>query len=239
MNDLEQLASPIFVAVCNYRQLVKEGKTPSKEQFQSQISGLLSDAKSTAELNPVLAKSFSKIEKPLVFFIDYIVKEGGFPFAAEWREMARGYNELSGDEKFFNLLASALDDPDSDNTIDLFYMMMGLGFDGIYKNDRDFIEKRMRVCMTRMRGTDITTEPLTPLTDTPDRCAPQKSKSFFFNLRFAAVVAGILLVIAMAANITAFVQATANYRAALSEATDASIPVSSEVRGLYTEKEIK
>jgi hypothetical protein len=98
---LEKLCNPVFSCICNYWQFSCILDDVDGGKFQQDITGLLADAKEKAEQDPLLAREYAWIEKPLVFFIDYMVKEGRFPFKLEWRELARNYNELSGDEKFF------------------------------------------------------------------------------------------------------------------------------------------
>jgi hypothetical protein len=90
-----------------------------------------------------------------------MVKEGRFPFRQDWLELSRNYNELSGDEKFFDLLSETLEYPDYHNSAVLFYIMLGLGFDGVYRFKRSYIEQCMRLCMEKTAiEYDIYSEPI-------------------------------------------------------------------------------
>lgn len=101
------------------------------------------------------------MEPTIVFFIDYVIKEGNFPFSRSWEPMAHAYQELSGDEKFFDLLAEHLDDPNASDCLRVFYMLMGLGFDGCYKQDKEYVERRMKLCALRCDvGDQLTPEAL-------------------------------------------------------------------------------
>ncbi|MDR2746311.1 MAG: DotU family type IV/VI secretion system protein, partial [Treponema sp.] len=117
--NLEDLCRPVFTCFCNYWQLNQAGYPPAPEKFREDIETSLEDAKQLAATDTALNRKYERIERPLVFFIDFMVKEGSFPFSREWRELGRNYNELSGDEKFFNLLLDALQDGKDHSAIPL------------------------------------------------------------------------------------------------------------------------
>ena len=48
---------------------------------QENIRRALDDIRGRCEGDPVLRREFTRIERPLVFFIDYTIKEGAFPFS--------------------------------------------------------------------------------------------------------------------------------------------------------------
>lgn len=151
MNRLEQLCHPLLALVCQYCCFSQSDASIKAEDLQWKIKACLNEIRTKCEEDPALKREFTRIEQPLVFFIDYTIKEGHFPFSNEWSELAREYNELSGDEKFFDLLANTLEDPDASDRLKIFYIMMGLGFDGCYKNDQGYIERRMKLCATRFQ----------------------------------------------------------------------------------------
>lgn len=226
MNDLEKICRPLLQCVCDYWQYTGAGNRPDKDIFLRQINLLLSEAKEDAAKSPALEKEFSRIERPLIFFIDYMVKEGNFPFGGEWRELARDYNELSGDEKFFDLLADTLDDPDSDKSLELFYTMMGLGFDGIYRNNPEYIERRMKVCAARFdrEKPDVSNEMLTPIDIDALKRAGAKKTNPFKTVRCALVLCAVFMAFGFAVNLSAFLNATQEFRRTLYIAAESSIP---------------
>ena len=226
MSELERICRPLLMCVCNYWQYTRAGNTPDKEAFQRQISLLLSEAKDNASKSPALEREFARMERPLVFFVDYMVKEGGFPFAGQWREMARKYNELSGDEKFFDLLSDALDDPDASGSLEVFYTMIGLGFDGIYRDDPAYIERRMKVCASRFSQSkvDVSNEALTPINPEQRGISVEKKTSFFKSVRFVMLLCAVFMVVTFSINLSAFLDATKDYRHALASAVENSIP---------------
>ena len=225
MSELERICRPLLMCVCNYWQYTRAGNTPDKEAFQRQISLLLSEAKDNASKSPALEREFARMERPLVFFVDYMVKEGGFPFAGQWREMARKYNELSGDEKFFDLLSDALDDPDASGSLEVFYTMIGLGFDGIYRDDPAYIERRMKVCASRFSQSTVavSNEALTPNNPEQRGISVEKKTSFFKSVRFVMLLCAVFMVVTFSINLSAFLDATKDYRHALASAVENSI----------------
>ena len=226
MKDLEELCRPLLMCVCDYWQYVRAGNPADKDTFLRQINLLLADAKENASKNPVLEREFSRMERPLVFFVDYMVKEGGFPFAGQWREMARKYNELSGDEKFFDLLSDALDDPDSSDSLEVFYTMMGLGFDGIYRDDPAYIERRMKVCSSRFSQSkfDVSSQKLTPITFEKHGKAVEKKTGFFRSVKFVMLLCFLFMSVSFGINLSVFLKSTKDFRQALNAAVENSVP---------------
>lgn len=226
MKDLEQLCRPLLRCICDYRQYSDAGNIPDKELFSRKINMLLSEAKEDAAKSPTLEKEFSRIERPLIFFVDYMVKEGNFPFSREWRELARNYNELSGDEKFFDLLSEALDDPDSGKALEVFYTMLGLGFDGIYRNNPEYIERRMKVCASRFSQEkfDVSSEIITPVSTAALQTEEGKKINPFKTVKCALTLCAVFMGIAFAVNMSAFLNATEPFRRALFVAADSAVP---------------
>lgn len=226
MNELEKLCRPLLTCVCDYWQYIRAGNNPDKDDFLRRIDLLLAEAKDSAAKSPALEREFARMERPLVFFVDYMVKEGGFPFAGQWRELARKYNELSGDEKFFDLLSDALDDPDSSDSLEVFYTMLGLGFDGIYRDEPSYIERRMKVCASRFSRSklDVSGEPLTPVDFTKQGKSVEKKTGFFKSVAFVLVLCGVFMTAAFGVNLSAFLNATRDYRRAVYDAAEKAVP---------------
>ncbi|MDR1250164.1 MAG: DotU family type IV/VI secretion system protein [Treponema sp.] len=169
----------------------------------------------------VAANRFLGTDDYPALVIKQMVKEGTFPFNREWRELGRNYNELSGDEKFFNLLADALKDGRAHNTIPLFYTMLGLGFEGTYSNDHGYIEKTMQECAARFPGEfDIREEPIVKVA-TEKRLAGLKKSRVLRPLRVGIVLSLFLLAVSFIVNFTVFFGATRLFRETLSAAAQA------------------
>ncbi|MDR0556798.1 MAG: DotU family type IV/VI secretion system protein [Treponema sp.] len=216
--NLEELCRPVFTCLCNYWQLNQAGHPPAEEKFRKDIEASLNDAKRLSSADPVLFHEYERIERPLVFFIDFMVKEGCFPFNREWRELGRNYNELSGDEKFFNLLEEALIDNKAYSAIPLFYTMLGLGFDGAYAQDRLFIEKTMNDCAAKIpESLDIREEPIVTV-ETKKRISGSKRRQVLRPLRMVMALSILLLVFSLVFNFAVFFKTTRFFRESLSGA---------------------
>jgi type VI protein secretion system component VasF len=221
-SQLEKLCNPLLLALCNYWQLACMGSPVELEPFRKDILVLLDEMRRQAALDETLAKEFAVIEKPLVFFIDYLVREGRFSFRNNWNILARSYNELSGDEKFFDLLEEALNYPDEKNSAALFFVMLGLGFDGIHRKNQAYIQHCMYTCSQKGAADfDILSEPILPAT--------QKKKSIFarrrrLTVRFAMIASAVFLVICFVFNLVTFMRTTSVYRDVLTKTVQDSIP---------------
>jgi type VI protein secretion system component VasF len=222
ITELEKICNPVFQCVCNYWHLSRLTNTVDREKFRHDITGILEEARERACRDPQLEREFAWIEKPLVFFIDYMVKEGRFPFRTDWWELARSYNELSGDEKFFDLLTETLNHPDRANSFTLFYIMLGLGFDGVYRYKNEYIEQCMRLCRERsaVDDRDIFSESILP---------QPKKKPFFkrrrkLSVRTALIAGAVFMIIGFIVNLVVFINTTENYRELLKRTAADSLP---------------
>ncbi|MCQ2914194.1 MAG: DotU family type IV/VI secretion system protein [Alphaproteobacteria bacterium] len=226
MSALENICRPILISMCNYWQLIENNQSVDKDTFKKEIRSLISEARETANKSPSLEREFSRVEKPLIFFVDYMVKEGNFPFKNEWREIGREYNELSGDEKFFDMLTETLDDPDSANSLEIFYNVMGLGFSGIYQNDPEYLERRMKVCASRFdtNSLDLTKEEIIKVDETilDKKVIPNEKQ--MFKVRNLVFFCLFVMLVTFGVNLWKFLSVTYEYRDALDRAVDASIP---------------
>jgi type VI protein secretion system component VasF len=226
LSELEKICNPVLVCICNYWQYIHIGKHPAKEKFQGDIEFLLADARAKAAKIPALSREYQKIEHSLVFFIDYMVKEGNFPFGQDWQVLARRYNELSGDEKFFDLMEEALRE-DSADAASLYYLMLGLGFEGIYRDNPEYLEEALKRCGEKFpQALDIQSEPLVSISLEKKQLAPRRPgfvKAVWGTLIFSVLFALVSLLV----NLVSFGKATAEYREALSRVEKSSIPGSS------------
>jgi type VI protein secretion system component VasF len=196
------------------------------EKFRGDIKNALEDVKYRAKNNSELYREYERIELPLVFFIDYMVKEGNFPFKNDWQELARDYNELSGDEKFFNLLSNELYAPDAGDIIPVFYTMLGLGFDGIYLNDSKSVERIMKQCMEKLENEfDVSQEPIVAINTEKRLAISKKSYSALPLVKISKkilIAASIFTGLALIINIFVFLNISKPFRNSLYEAAAAA-----------------
>lgn len=162
-NKMEDLCRPVIIYICNLWIFKNKGYEPKEEDIVNEINIMLSKIKEKCSSDPLLNKEFLTIEKSLIFFIDYVIKEGNFTFSKSWKNLSKKYGELSGDDKFFDILQSILLDPTAEERIEVLYLLMGLGFDGSYKGNPSNIENLMRTCVSKMQSSiNINKDLLTP-----------------------------------------------------------------------------
>jgi type VI secretion system protein ImpK len=140
---LLELCEPFFQYVCRLLRLARMGRTMEMNKVRKDIARILSDMKAKASISAELATQYEKVELPLIFFIDFMIKESKLSFARDWLELGRERNELAGDEKFFDLLEVELADPSDAATerLVIFYTCIGLGFTGIYAGQLQKIQR--------------------------------------------------------------------------------------------------
>jgi type VI secretion system protein ImpK len=138
---LLELCEPLFQYVARLSRLARMGQSVEMNQVRSDITKLLAEVKQNAASTADLAPQYDKIELPLIFFVDFMVKESNLTFSYDWIEFGRERNELAGDEKFFDLLDETLADPSEAATqrLAVYYTCLGLGFFGIYAGQPESI----------------------------------------------------------------------------------------------------
>lgn len=140
---LLELCEPLFQYVCRLLRLARTGRAMEMDKVRNDITRIFSDMKANASISAELATQYEKVELPLIFFIDFVIKESKLSFARDWLELSREKNELAGDEKFFDLLDVELADPSDASTqrLVIFYTCIGLGFTGIYAGQPEKIQR--------------------------------------------------------------------------------------------------
>ncbi len=151
---LLELCEPLFQYVARLSRSARMGRSPEMSQVRSDVKRIFDGLRADASAHAELIRQYEKVEMPLVFFVDFIVKESRLSFAADWVELAREKNELAGDEKFFDLLDETLADASDAATqrLVIYYTCMGLGFTGIYTGQPETILKLMSEVSGRISG---------------------------------------------------------------------------------------
>ena len=226
MRELEQLCRPLVRQLCAYWYYARCGEAPDRERVNQSLREHLIRIREKVEDDGRLKREFQRIEQPLIFFIDYTIKEGNFPFSGAWREIARDYNELSGDEKFFEQLAAALDDPESAERLVMFYLFMGLGFDGCHAGDPEYILRRMKVCAARFPSGFGAEASSLASPDAGDPPAYFQNRRFrYFSVHTAMLALLVCLIGALSWNFCVLYQETRDFRQALYKAAAAATKV--------------
>ncbi|MHC4583113.1 MAG: DotU family type IV/VI secretion system protein [Planctomycetota bacterium] len=151
---LLELCEPLFQYMCRLNRLARSGSTLEMDQVRNDIKKIFEAMKSEALNNAALTTQYEKIELPLLFFVDFTIKESKLIFAYDWYELGRERNELAGDEKFFDLLDENLEDTSNTATerLVIFYTCIGLGFTGVYTGQPESIKRLMSKISARISG---------------------------------------------------------------------------------------
>ena len=167
---LLELSEPLFQYMCVLNRSARKGGNYELGQVQSEIKALLADAKGKS-VGENLSDQFEKIELPLMFFCDFMIKESALPWAREWKELAFERHEMAGDEKFFDLLEETLKDksPAANDRLTVFYTCIGLGFTGWYTSQPEYLRRKMKEIAARLLAAGL-------FTDTQRICADAYEK---------------------------------------------------------------
>ncbi len=123
---------------------------------RSDIKTVLSRVRSKAGGDPLLAQQYDRVERPLIYFIDFMIEESELPFASEWkanRLQNEYYSVNDGDEHFFDMLDETLRDNSREATdrLSVFYTCLGLGFTGFYAGQPEYLRRKMMEMNARLR----------------------------------------------------------------------------------------
>ncbi len=150
--SLEKLCDPLFQYVCRVNRAARKGAAHEPDRVRAELEMMFDQMKKQAATNPIFAKQYEQVELPLIFFVDFMIKESGLKWAPQWRELAYERNELAGDQRFFQLLDATLSDKSDEATdrLTIFYQCMGLGFTGMYTGQYELLRGKMLECSLRL-----------------------------------------------------------------------------------------
>ena len=203
------VCEPIFQYVCRLNRSARKGGQIDPVSVRNSILTIMEEAEKTAGTDPDLMAQYEKVKMPLLFFIDYMIKESSLPFADTWEEIAREYGEHAGDEKFYDLLDETLEEnnPAANERLSVFYTCLGLGFTGFYTGQPEYLRRKMTEISGRIRQMmDIDeTIPLCPEAyenvDTSNLIEPPAKKLVGIGILMVGMIIVVFIV-----NITMFLQ---------------------------------
>lgn len=223
---LLQLCEPLFHYVCFLNRSARKGGGVFDQSYvRGELKQTLSDMKKKAAAEPHLATQYEKVELPLIFFVDAMVKYSKLPFALDWEDLAYERNELAGESKFFELLDRTLAERNeaANERLAIFYTCLGLGFTGMYTGQAVDLRKKMLEISSRIRGiVDLNTQSrICPEayenTDTRNLVEPPAR-----SLGGIAIALVGLVVVLLAANFVLYKKNTDNLAKALEEIRSAA-----------------
>ncbi len=156
---LRDVCEPLFQYICRISRSARQGAQFDTVRIRSDIDRLFERMRAGAAEDAVTVRQFERVELPLVFFVDYMIKEGPFDFASNWQEIAfEKHEELAGDERFFDILEEICSDnhPESLECLEVMHTCLGLGFEGFYKGQQEQIRRKMQQVWTRLRDQGVT-----------------------------------------------------------------------------------
>lgn len=151
---LPEICEPLFQYICRLNR--SSGGQHSHPQVRQEVQALLKQAAAASSADPRLAGSFEEIRTALVFFVDFMIANGHLPFAAEWNENRLAYEmqppRMVGDQEFFDLLESALQDrhEGAESRLVVYYTCIGLGFTGMYFDQPAYLRRKMHEIKARL-----------------------------------------------------------------------------------------
>jgi type VI secretion system protein ImpK len=150
---LLELSDPLFQFVCRLNRSMRKGASLAMDSVRSDVKAIFEDMRSKSSNDRALSAQYNQIELVLIFFVDFMIKESNLAFANEWQELADEHNELSGDEKFFDMLDQTLADnsDEASERLQVFYTCIGLGFSGFYTGQPEYLRKKMFEITPRLR----------------------------------------------------------------------------------------
>jgi type IV/VI secretion system ImpK/VasF family protein len=159
-NALLDLYEPLFQKVCELRRLGPRG-LESFVTARARIKDLLAEIKASASKAAHLAEQTSKLERAVVFFVDGRLITSEVPFVQQWRTNLLAVhlygNQAGGNVEFFRMLAKDLEDQSSAATerLAVYWVCLGLGFRGPYKNDLKAFEALLDKLQSRIERLGI------------------------------------------------------------------------------------
>ena len=153
---LSDLCEPLFQEVCRINRMARKGGGADYDlgRTAAEFRTIFEKMKTTANADVSLSSQYHAVEKPLVYFADFMISESKLPWASNWHWMEEEmFGELVGQQAFFELLEETLVDsaPAASDRLEIFYKCIGLGFTGFYVDDPIYLERKMAEISARVK----------------------------------------------------------------------------------------
>lgn len=152
---LTELCEPAFQYVCWLNHVVRSGGEVEYTRLKNDVKEILDNISYKAEHDPVLNAKYAKVKMPLIFFVDSMLVESGVGCASQWNNnrLSYDFNELAGDEAFFDYLDRATEQIDSEDVevLAFYYTCLGLGFSGFYVGQSELLRQKMSIIRPRIQ----------------------------------------------------------------------------------------
>lgn len=157
MNLLE-LTEPLFQFICRLNRVARKNAPSDYGAVRAEIREVFTEMSEKSRTEHKLAVQYTKIEPVLICFVDSIIAQSRLPYASEWDANRLAYElpepELSGDERFFELLEGTMNErgEDAAERLTIFYTCLGLGFTGMHTGEPELIKRKMTDLALRIRS---------------------------------------------------------------------------------------
>lgn len=201
---LLELYEELFQYICRLNRVAKTSAQPEYARVRGELKELLDQVLRGASADVRLLNQVRRLELPVIFFIDYLVRTSRLKFATQWAEnsLAKERNELAGDERFFDFLEEDLKDSSEEGAerLAIYYVCFGLGFMGMYQSQpeqiRRYVEQiypRISLWVDRDPRTKISEEAYQH-TDTRVLTEPPSNKIILVAIAFVFLSLSVMLV---------------------------------------------
>lgn len=150
---LVELCEPLFQYVCRLNRSARRGASIAQGTVRAELHALFAQMKDKAAQTPGMTEQYERVRLPLVYFVDFMIKESSLSFAKKWQELAFEEEKFAGDEDFFEILEQTLADQSAlaNERLAVFYTAVGLGMAGIYIRQPEKLRSYMNEMWARLR----------------------------------------------------------------------------------------
>jgi len=152
---LADICEPIFQYICELNRKARRGARVDFGVVRSDIKSLMADARRRAEKTPGMIKAWPTADLVLTYFTDSMIvssKLASVSGGQSWKPMSYEIQKLGYDEEFWKILDETLKDMSDDATqaLSVFYVCVGLGFQGYNVGQPELIRNKMREMSARL-----------------------------------------------------------------------------------------
>lgn len=149
---LVEICEPVFQFICRFNRLVRKGQRQDFGIIRSELKGVLADVRAKATATPGMAGVWDKAELVLTFFADSMILNSRI--GAGWHPISHELKKLGFEQEFWDILDEALVDPGEQSTqlLGVFYVCIGLGFQGFLVGQPEQIKRKQLEVAARLRG---------------------------------------------------------------------------------------
>jgi type IV/VI secretion system ImpK/VasF family protein len=192
-----------YVCLLNRMSYAKPEAQHEYARARADIKSMIADIARNNTSDVRLAGQISRLELPVIFFVDDVIAKSRLKFAAQWdsNRLAKERSELAGDERFFEFVSEDLADvrEEAVERLAVYYTCFGLGFKGMYRNQPEQIRSLMEQMFPRIRHwTDSDrvklSEEAYKFTDTRVLTEPPGSKIVLVSVLFLFLCLSVLAV---------------------------------------------